>query len=81
MNDIVIVAAVIVGFALLVTVHVTITVGLFRRTTKGRALLGFLVAPLAPVFAWQERMRVRAVLWVVAFVLYLVAFLLGHRAH
>ena len=77
--DIVVVAAMVIGFALLVTVHVTIAVGLFRRATKVRALVGFFVAPAAPWLAWQAGMRVRAVLWVVAFVLYVAALALGFR--
>ena len=79
MNDIVVVAMMIGGFAILATVHVTIVIGLLRRTTKTRALIGFLLAPTAPYFAWKEHMRVRAVLWIVAFVLYVLSRILGLR--
>lgn len=77
--DVVVVAAMVIGFALLATMHVTIAVGLSRRATKTRALIGFVVAPAAPWLAWQASMRVRAVLWVVAFVLYVAALVLGYR--
>lgn len=75
MKDSILVAAVVLAFALLATVHVTIAAGLLRRASKRRALVAFVVAPLAPLFAWRAHMRVRAGLWAGAALLYCAALL------
>ena len=62
----------VVAFAVLLTTHVGLAVGLARRTPRWRAIVALLAAPLAPWWGWQERMRVRAAVWVVAAVLYVV---------
>jgi hypothetical protein len=79
-KDIVLVAGVVLAFAILVTTHVTIAFGLLRRHPRWRAPVAFVVAPLAPYWAWRDRMRVRATLWSAALVLYVVAMLLARRA-
>ncbi len=76
-RDIVVLSALLVGFAALVTVHVTIAVGLLRRQPRWHALLGFVVAPLAPYYAAREHMRVRAFAWVGALVVYATAMVLA----
>lgn len=68
--SVVVLAVLVVAFATLVTVHVTLAIGLARRGPRWRALVAFVVAPLAPWWGWQERMRLRGVLWVVAAVVY-----------
>ena len=70
MKDIVLVAALVLAFALLVTVHVTIAVGLVRRHPRWHGLVAFVVAPLAPYWAWREHMRVRSAMWMLALVAY-----------
>lgn len=70
MTDVVLVAGVVLGFAILVTTHVLIAVGLARRQRGREALLAFVVVPLAPLLAWRERMPVRAALWAGAAVVY-----------
>ena len=73
MKDMVVVGTLVAACALFLTSHVAITYGLAWRPPRWRAAVGFFIAPLAPYWAWRERMRVRAGLWVVAVVLYVVA--------
>ena len=77
MKDFVVLGLVIVSFAILVTTHVTILVGLARRVPRANALLAFVVFPLAPFLAFKERMRVRGVVWILGAVLYIVARVLA----
>jgi hypothetical protein len=58
------------AFALLVTMHVTLAIGLLRRSPWWRAPVGFVVPPLAVWWGWQAKMRVRSALWGVAAVVY-----------
>lgn len=66
-------ATLIVAFATLVTVHITLVFGLACRPRRWRGLLALVVAPLAPWWGWQARMRVRGALWVAAATVYGVA--------
>lgn len=68
------VGGLIVGFALLATVHVALVWGLAFRKPRWRALVAFVVPPAAPVFGFMEKMRLRSILWIAAAVIYLVAF-------
>jgi hypothetical protein len=63
-------AVLVLAFATLVTVHVTLAIALARRVPRWRGLVALVIVPLAPWWAWQERMRIRGVLWVVAAVVY-----------
>ncbi len=73
MKDLVTVTVVVLAFATLVTSHLSIVFGLLRKPPRSRALLALVVAPLAPYWAFRERMRVRAGVWAVAAVLYVAA--------
>ncbi|MCL2725434.1 MAG: hypothetical protein FWD69_13460 [Polyangiaceae bacterium] len=77
MKDVVVVATLVVAFALLITAHVAIAFGLLRRRPWWRGPASFVVAPLAPYWAWQEHMRVRAGLWLFALVIYVVALVIA----
>jgi hypothetical protein len=66
----VVLAVLVVAFATLVTVHVTLAIGLARRVPRWRGAVALVVVPLAPWWGWRERMRVRGFVWVVAAVLY-----------
>ncbi len=57
-------------FGLLVTVHVHLAVVLLRDEPRWRALLAFVVPPLAPYFAFVARRRALGVTWVLALVVY-----------
>jgi hypothetical protein len=74
-RDAIVFAGLVVAFAVLVTAHVTLSFALARRPPRWRGLAALIVAPLAPWWAFRERMRVRGVLWVAAAVAY--ATLLG----
>jgi hypothetical protein len=76
-KDIVVVATLIVAFALFVTTHVAIAFGLLRRKPWWRGPLSFVVAPLAPYWAWQQRMHVRTGLWLGALAVYVLALLIA----
>lgn len=69
-RDAVVLIALVVAFASLVTAHLALALGLARRSYRWRALLAFVLAPLAPWWGWREKMRVRSVLWVAAAIAY-----------
>ncbi len=77
-RDELVAGAVVLAFALLVTAHVTIAAGLLRHPPRWRALAALVVPPLAPYWAWGP-MRRRAVLWLAAAFVYVVARLLAAR--
>lgn len=58
--------------ALWFTFHVALSVGLLRRHPRWRGFVGFLVAPLAPVFGFGAHLRVRSVAWIVLAVAYVI---------
>jgi hypothetical protein len=72
-RDAIVLLVLVAAFATLVTAHVTLALGLARRPPRWRALAALVAAPLAPWWGWRERMRVRAVVWVAAAVVYAVA--------
>lgn len=69
------VGVVVLAFALLVTAHLAIVVGLVAKTPRWRALVALVLAPLAPYWAWREHMRVRAGIWALGLVLYVVSLI------
>ncbi|MGZ3419996.1 MAG: hypothetical protein ACXWUG_23900 [Polyangiales bacterium] len=71
-SDLVVTIALSVASAAWVTVHVALSVGLLRRQPRWRGLLGFFVAPLAPLFGFAAKLRVRSLLWVVLAVAYVM---------
>jgi hypothetical protein len=73
LKDIILVALVVIAFAWVVTAHAAIVFGLVKKEPRWRAAVAFVVAPLAPVFAWREHMRVRTGLWIFGVVLYIAA--------
>lgn len=79
MKDIILVALVVVSFAWLVTAHAAIVFGLVKKPPRWRAAVAFVVAPVAPYFAWREHMRVRTVLWILGVVLYVGARIAASR--
>jgi hypothetical protein len=77
--DFVVVGVLVFAFAWLVTMHVAIAVGLARRPPRWRALVGLVVVPFAPYWAWHEQMRTRAILWSAAALVYVLALTLAFR--
>jgi hypothetical protein len=73
------VLALVVAFAALVTVHLSLVVALAGRTPWWRALVALVVVPLAPVWGYRERLWGRTALWVVSAVAYAAARVLANR--
>ena len=71
--------AVALFFALAATAHVAIAVGLVRQSPRWRGPVAFLVAPLAPYWAFQSGMRGRGGVWLVAVIGYVVLRALYRR--
>ena len=78
-RDMIVLAAVIGTFALLVTAHVWIVVGLLWRRPRWRAPIALFAFPLAPYWAVREQMTVRGIAWIAGAVGYLVARALALR--
>ncbi len=78
MNDKLVLAALLVSFATLVTTHVVIAVRLlWRARPRYRGLVALVVPPLAPVWAYGEQWRRLCWLWVGSVVVYAVFLGLG----
>lgn len=73
MSDTVLFVVTVLAFAIGVTAHVTIVIGLARRPPRWRALAALIAAPLAPYWAVREKMRVRAAAWLVGAAVYAIA--------
>lgn len=69
----------VVAFAMVLTVHVTLATGLARRRPRWRGLVALVVAPLAPIWGWQAGMRVRAAVWIAAAATYGIALAFSLR--
>jgi len=78
-RDEIVTAGLVLSFALVVTTHVTLVVGLATRAPRWRAFVGLIVAPLAPYWGWKEGLRRRSVLWVAACAVYAVLRVVARR--
>jgi hypothetical protein len=70
MKDALLIGGLVLAFALLVTVHVAIVLGLAWRDPRWRALVALFVPPLAPYWALRGGMRVRGGIWIGCVVVY-----------
>lgn len=77
MKDLIVTIALVLGSASMFTAHVALTYGLAFRPPRWRALAGFFVAPLAPYWGFREGMKIRAGIWVGAFVIYVIAAIIA----
>lgn len=77
MSDIILIVVIAFAFALTITAQVAILAGLLRRKLKWRALSGLLMPPLAPYWAYNEGMRVRAAIWLFGAVVYVLTLILA----
>ena len=75
MKDIVVLAALVLGFASLVTLHVTLAVRLFARSPRWRGPVALLVPPLGLLWAYRAGWTRSAALWVIALLVYIVALI------
>jgi hypothetical protein len=71
-TDAVVFGALVLSFALLVTAHLGIAVGLATRPRRWRSFVALVIAPLAPYFALRDGMYVRGAVWIVAGAAHLV---------
>ena len=55
--------------------HVALCVGLVRGSPRWRALLAFVIPPLAPLWGWKAGMRARVYAWTAAVGLYALGVL------
>jgi hypothetical protein len=76
--ELVLIILLVGSFALFVTSHVALSFGLTLRRPRWRGPCALLVPPLAPYWGFEERMRVRSLLWLGALALYVVALTLSH---
>jgi hypothetical protein len=60
----------VIAFALLITTHLAIAVGLLSRSRGPRAALALVIAPVAPYLAVREHMWFRAGIWIVSALIY-----------
>ena len=73
MRDSLTVAGLTLGLAALVTAHLSIVYGLLWRPPRWRAPVALFTVVPGPVWAWRERMHVRAVVFVLGAVAYALA--------
>jgi hypothetical protein len=78
--DLVLVALPSLTFAALVTAHVRLLCGLVVRPPRLRALWALLVPPLAPFWAYREKLRGWATVWAAALVAYALSLLIASQA-
>ncbi len=78
-RDILLLSFTLTTFAVLVTAHCAVAVGLFGRRPRWRAPLAFALFPLAPYFALRERMTWRAAVWIASALAYVLGRWLSWR--
>lgn len=71
--DAVVLIALVVSFAALVTTHVALAFGLTLARPRWRGPVAFFVPPLAPYWGMEAGMKRRAAIWVTALVVYALA--------
>jgi hypothetical protein len=69
-----------VAFATLLAAHVATLFGLARNRYIGATLVGLVLPPVAPFWAFIRGMRGRAILWIASAALYVVALVLAVRS-
>jgi hypothetical protein len=77
-RDAVLLGVMVLAFATFVTSHLTLVIGLSRRPSRWRSVVALVVLPLAPVWGFTSGMAIRASLWVVSAIAYVVARAMEH---
>jgi hypothetical protein len=77
-RDELVAGSLVLAFAVVVTAHVTLVAGLAWRAPRWRALVAFVVPPLAPYWGWSA-LRLRSVVWLVGAVAYAVLRVVASR--
>lgn len=66
----------VVAFAVLVTTHLTLVIGLaIHERPRARALAALVIPPLAPYFGARARMIARTAVWCVSAVAYALGWI------
>ena len=79
MKDIVVVSALVLAFATLVTAHVALVARLvLHERPRWRGLLALVVPPLAVLWAFRAGWRKTATVWLLAVVVWVVAWIAAH---
>ncbi len=76
-KDAILMAALILGLATLVTAHVSLSWRLFRRRPRWHGLAGLVVPPLAVIWAFRAGWKGTAFVWLGAVAVYLVALIVS----
>jgi hypothetical protein len=74
-KDLILMAALTLGLATLITTHVSLVWRLFRLKPRWRGLVALLVPPLGVIWALREGWKRTAGLWIGAVAVYLVALI------
>jgi hypothetical protein len=69
-KDVALLGCTIVGFAVVVTAHVSTVVSLARRAPRWRSIVALFALPLAPYWALRDRQWFRAAAWLAGAALY-----------
>lgn len=69
----------IVAFAILLTAHVTLVVGLLARPPRWRAVLALFLPPLAPAWGARAGMPGRTAVWIASAIAYSILRWLASR--
>jgi hypothetical protein len=75
--DSVVLIALVLSFAALVTAHVALAFGLSLAPPRWRGPVAFVVPPLAPYWGMEAGMKRRAAIWVSALVVYALSRILA----
>ena len=71
-RDLLLTLALSAALAAWITDHVALSVGLLRRTPRWRGAVSLVIAPLAPIFGFAEKLRIRSALWIVFAIAYAI---------
>ena len=72
-RDLVVVVVAIVSCAFALLAHASIVAALATRSPKWRAAVALVVPPLAPYWAWREKLRGRTITWIASAIVYAIA--------
>jgi hypothetical protein len=75
--DLAILLTLVGSFAVLVTVHLWLSLALARQKPWWRGAVALIVAPLAPYWGLASRLRALSVVWVTALVTYGLSLLVA----
>lgn len=69
-RDVLLTLTLSLALAAWLTDHIALAVGLMRRAPRWRGFVALVVAPLAPLFGFLAKLRVRSALWLVLAIVY-----------